>query len=166
MKKTILLSVCLLVATSAVWALAPLKKYEEITMLDTQGKEVKLSEVIQSNKYTLLDFWASWCGPCRAELPYLKEAYKTYKDKGFEIYAVTYDRTVDAWKACIEKEQMPWIHVSRLEMPESAPTGLAVYDVKSIPASFLFDAQGNVVATSLRGEQLAAKLKELFDERW
>ena len=137
------------------------EKYKEIAGLNSpEGKEIKLSQVVGDNKYTLLDFWASWCGPCMAELPYLKAAYDTWHGKGFEIYGVSYDEDGAAWRGAITGGEMNWVHVSALK-GWGCPTQ-ALYGVNSIPRNYLIDRKGNIVAKNLRGEALAKKLEELL----
>lgn len=127
------------------------------------GDQLSLNSVIEdpANKYILLDFWASWCGPCMGEVPALKEAYAAYHDKGFEIFGVSLDNDKDRWMGAVEKNGMNWIHVSDLLGWQNAAA--ALYGVRSIPANFLIDAEGKIVATGLRGEELQNKLAELLD---
>lgn len=137
------------------------QKYKEIAGLKSPaGKEVLLSKVVAENKYTLLDFWASWCGPCMAELPYLSAAYQAWHEKGFEIYGVSYDDDRAAWQNAIRDGKMGWVHVSSLKGWE-CPTQ-ALYGVNSIPRNYLIDRKGNIVAENLRGEALERKLAELL----
>ncbi len=138
------------------------EKYKEIAGLASpDGREIKLSAVVDDNKYTLLDFWASWCGPCIGELPYMKAAYDRYHDRGFEIYGVSYDDNGDTWRAMIADEGMNWVHVSALRGWD-CPTQ-PLYGVNAIPRNYLIDSRGNIVAKNLRGEDLARKLAELFE---
>jgi thiol-disulfide isomerase/thioredoxin len=134
--------------------------YTEFKLPSPEGKELKLSKTVKKNDLTLLDFWASWCGPCMMELPYLKAAYDEYKDKGFEIFAVSYDNNAEAWKGAIERNNMNWVHVSSLQ-GWNCPTQ-PMYGVYSIPRNLLIDKKGMIVAENLRGEELAAKLAELL----
>lgn len=112
-------------------------------------------------KYVLLDFWASWCRPCRAENPTLVNAFGKYKDKGFDIFQVSLDRDKNAWIAAIQQDGLGgWHHVSDLKMWESEPAKL--YSVTGIPKSFLLDPNGIIIATDLRGPALEAKLAEVL----
>lgn len=131
----------------------------EIALNDPSGKEIKLSSL--RGKVVLLDFWASWCGPCRQENPNNVKLYKQYKDKGFEIYGVSLDKEMDAWKEAIVQDQLTWVHVSDLKFWQSAAA--ASYKVESIPATFLLDKDGKILAKNLRGEELASFLKKLFN---
>jgi len=108
----------------------------------------------------LLDFWASWCAPCRGENPNLVANYKKYHDKGFEIFQVSLDQSKDSWIKAIKADQLNWHHVSDLKYWSSAPAKL--YGVRGIPANFLLDKDGKIIAKNLRGPALGMKLKELF----
>lgn len=133
----------------------------EISLPTPQGDTIKLSSTRGS--VVLLDFWASWCSPCRMENPNLVSAYNIYHPKGFEIYQVSLDKTKDAWMKGIQDDHLEkWIHVSDVQYWNSMVVPL--YNIESIPASFLLDREGRIIATNLRGDQLRAKLAELFDK--
>ena len=124
------------------------------------GEVVSLKDVRSKNKYVLLEFWASWCGPCRAEIPHMKKAYAAYHSKGFEIFSFTIDDDKDAWANASEEEGMPWIDTGFGS--ESEPKKL--YEVMGVPANYLVDSEtGKVIARNLRGHKLDEKLKELLD---
>ncbi len=133
------------------------KDFESMT---PDGKKLTLHDVVITGKYTLIDFWASWCGPCRAENPNVVNAYKTYHDKGFNILSVSLDTKTENWKAAIAKDGMPWNHVSSL-LGWKEPAA-ELYGVHAIPQNVLLDSKGVVVATNLRGEALLEKLKQLL----
>lgn len=134
------------------------KEAPEFVLPDVKGKMVRLSSF--RGKYVLLDFWASWCGPCRQESPTVVKAYQRFKGKKFDILSVSLDDSKDKWIAAIEKDQLTWTHVSELKAWESSVVRL--YQVEGIPATFLLDPNGVVVARDLRGPALEAKLEELL----
>lgn len=138
------------------------KKAPIFTQNDPNGKPISLSDF--AGKYVLLDFWASWCGPCRQENPNLVKVYAAYKDKGFEILGVSLDdqkkKGKEAWLNAIEKDKLTWPQVSDLNSWNNAAA--RVYGVRAVPTNFLIDPQGVVVAQDLRGEELAAYLEKLF----
>ena len=132
----------------------------DFTQNDPEGKPVKLSDF--RGKYLLIDFWASWCGPCRAENPNVVKAYNKYKDKNFTILGVSLDREngKQDWLKAIEKDQLTWTHVSDLKFWNNEVAKM--YMVRAIPFNLLIDPQGKIIARSLRGEALEAKLAELL----
>jgi len=132
----------------------------EISLTDPDGKIRKLSSL--KGKVVLIDFWASWCGPCRKENPNVVAMYNKYHSKGFEIYSVSLDKDRSSWLAAIAKDNLVWPdHVSDLKYWKSA--GAAAYGVTSIPFTVLVDKKGKIVAKKLRGEELENKVKELCD---
>ena len=131
-----------------------------IALSDPEGEVRELKAL--EGQVILLDFWASWCGPCRKENPNVVRAYKKYKDKGFTIFSVSLDKKRDAWLKAIEKDGLQWPHhVSDLKGWSSE--GAAQYGVRSIPATFLIDQNGTIVAQNLRGAKLEEKLAELLE---
>ena len=131
----------------------------ELEFLDPDGKVRKLSDL--RGKVVLIDFWASWCGPCRKENPHVRAMYERYHDRGFEVFSVSLDNNKDRWKDAIAKDNLSWPnHVSDLKGWGSAAAKL--YGVSSIPSTFLVDREGRIIAKGLRGEQLTAVLEQIF----
>ena len=136
------------------------QKFTDFTMQTPEGQEVKLSDYVGKGKVVLIDFWASWCGPCRREMPNLVEAYKQYKDKNFEIVGVSLDRDLEAWKKGIADLNITWPQMSDLKYWDCE--GAKLYAVSSIPHTLLVDAEGTIVARGLHGEELQQKIAELL----
>ena len=136
------------------------KKFIDFTLNTPDGKPVKLSDFIAANNYTLIDFWASWCGPCRMEMPNVVAAYAKYKAKGFGIVGVSLDNDVESWKKAIKDLNITWPQMSDLKGWQCE--GAALYGVRAIPATLLVSKDGTIVARDLRGEDLEAKLAELM----
>ena len=132
------------------------KQAPDFTVTDSQGKTLTLQELIKGKKYTLIDFWASWCGPCRREIPNLKALYKEFATKGLEIISISIDKDNAAWQKALQEEQFPWPNF--LDKSNIADA----YEVKLIPAIFLVDSTGKVLSIKLRGKALEEKIKELL----
>ena len=135
-------------------------QFTDFSMPDPKGKMISVSDYVKKNKYTLIDFWASWCGPCRAEMPTVVKAYDLYHAKGFEVVGVSLDNNKEAWIKAIDQLKMPWPHMSDIKGWGCA--GAALYNVKGIPANVLIDQQGKIVAKNLRGQDLLDKMAELL----
>ena len=135
-------------------------QFTDFSMPDPNGNTHSISEYVKKNKFTLIDFWASWCGPCRAEMPNVVKAYDLYHAKGFEVVGVSLDNNKAAWVKAIDQLKMPWPHISDIKGWGCA--GAALYNVKGIPANVLIDQQGRIVAKNLRGEDLLNKMAELL----
>jgi thiol-disulfide isomerase/thioredoxin len=131
----------------------------EIALPSPEGDTILLSSL--RGKVVLLDFWASWCAPCRHENPNLVKAYRKYRDRGFEIYQVSLDRSKSAWIKGIRDDKLEWIHVSDLQYWNSIV--VPVFNIQGIPMNYLVDREGSILANNLRGEQLEQKLEEVFN---
>ena len=133
-------------------------KYADFEIKDINGNNRRLSEFL--GEVMLLEFWASWCGPCREENPNLVKTYEIYKPKGFEIFAISLDKDKDKWLKAIEKDSLEWPNFCDLQVWENEAS--LIYGVYAIPENFLIDKNGKIVARNIRGEKLNEKLAELF----
>ena len=141
---------------TSIGALAP-----ELAFPDPDGNIRRLSDL--RGKVVLIDFWASWCGPCRRESPNVRNVYAKYHDKGFEVFSVSLDRDANNWKKAIKDDKLVWPnHVSDLKYWSSEAA--AIYGVRSIPSMFLLDREGRIVAKDLRGEALERAVKQLLEQ--
>jgi len=123
---------------------------------DKDGKAYNVKDIVAGKKYILIDFWASWCGPCRKEIPNLKTAYSEYAGKGFEILSISIDKDEKAWQKALVQENMQWHNLLDDNKVSNA------FNVKAIPATYLVDSKGVIIGDNLRGAELEAKLKELL----
>lgn len=134
--------------------------FKDIELSNLDGQKVKLSDYVGKGKIVFVDFWASWCGPCRKDMPSVVALYNKYKDKDFEIVGISLDENKSSWIAAVQAMNMSWINISDLKGWNSAAARL--YEVNSIPQSFLIDKDGNIVAHNLRGNDLTSKIDELL----
>jgi len=134
------------------------KPAPELTLPDVNGRPVSIASF--KGKYVLVDFWASWCGPCRAENPNVVQAYNEYKNKNFAILGISLDKEKDAWLEAIKSDNLGWTHVSDLKYWQSKAA--EVFQISGIPFNVLVDPQGKIVAQGLRGSDLENKLKEVL----
>lgn len=136
------------------------QKFTDFEMPDAKGEMHKLSEYVGNGKVVLIDFWASWCPPCRAEMPNLVKAYKDYKGKGFDIVGISLDSKADAWAKGVKDLNITWTQLSDLKGWQNG--GAALYGVNSIPHTVLVDKDGTIIAKNLHGQELEDKIKEVL----
>ncbi len=138
------------------------QQFTDLEMPDPEGKLHKISDLVGEGKWVLVDFWASWCGPCRAEMPKVLEAYNKYHAKGFEVIGISLDEKKEAWVKAIAHINMPWMQVSDLKGWRSAAA--PVYKINVIPDNILIDPQGKIIERALRGKSLHYHLQKIFGE--
>lgn len=148
------------------WAMQkrlPGQDYHELELPDTTGTVHRLSEYVGQGNYVLLDFWASWCGPCMGSMPMMKEIHNTYASRGLQIIGISFDSERDKWLSAIKRVELPWLQLSDLKGWDSA--GSDIYGVRAIPEIVLIDPDGKIIASGLREEELKAKLAEIFKDK-
>jgi thiol-disulfide isomerase/thioredoxin len=135
-------------------------KYEDFVMANADGKQVSSIDITSKSKYTFIDFWASWCAPCRAQGRELIPMYNKYNSKGFNVIAVSLDTKTEPWRQAIQADKYTWTNLSDLKGFESAIA--KKYNIIAIPRNLLIDDKGNIVAMDIHGKELEAKLATLF----
>ena len=138
------------------------QQFIDLEMAAPDGKMHKISDFVGEGKWVLVDFWASWCGPCRAEMPNVVEAYNKFHDKGFEVIGVSFDNKKDAWVKAIGQLNTPWLQISDLKGWKCAAA--PIYKIDGIPDNILIDPQGKIVARGLRGKPMQKRLQRIFRE--
>ena len=136
------------------------EKYQDIELMNPEGKMVKLSSCVPEGKYVMLEFWASWCGPCRGEIPHLRHVYQEYKDKGFEIISISIDEKKTDWDKAMKEEKMVWKQLSD-PIGFNGPVAQK-YNITGVPTCILLDKEGRIFKTEMRGAALDAVLQELY----
>ena len=148
------------------WAMQkrlPGQDYHELELPDTTGTVHRLSEYVGHGNYVLLDFWASWCGPCMGSMPMMKEIHNSYASKGLKIIGISFDSERDKWLSAIQRLELPWLHLSDLRGWESIAS--ETYGVRAIPETVLIDPNGKILLTGLREQALEKKLDEIFNDK-
>lgn len=137
------------------------QSFIDITIPSMDGGELKLSDIIRDNKLTLVDCWASWCGPCRAEMPNVVSLYEKYHKKGLEIVGISFDEDETTWKNAVKTMNMTWPQASELRSWDNIMT--QKYGVTSIPYTILIDSNGTIIGQQLRGEELENTVKQYLE---
>lgn len=147
--------------TTETQAEKKLENVGDLQLTDMNRDRVSIADELAKNKITIIDFWASWCGPCRQEMPNVVKVYNQYKDKGFEIVGVSLDQTEEAWKKGIADLGITWPQMSDLKYWQCEAA--AIYGVNAIPHTVLIDKDGTIIERNLRGEKLYERIAELLD---
>ena len=136
----------------------------DFDVLNVDLQTVKLSTLLKKGHYTLVELWASWCGPCRADIPHLKETYQRYHEKGFEMVSISIDDDMEAWQKAVKEEGMPWTQICGANGNGYKKECMKLFGVNGVPSCVLIDKEGRVISTNARGGWLNEKLATLFKE--
>lgn len=159
--KNLIVMIALVLLSSTACARGEEKAdFHDARLVTLKGDSVSLSEYVGHHEYVLVDFWASWCGPCMREMPNVKAAYAKYKSRGLEIVGISLDRDSRAWQSAVSRQGMTWPQLTDVNASGSHTAGL--YGVRYIPYTIIFDKKGNIVADNLHGEEMLAKLEQLM----
>ncbi len=150
------------VATDDLKRVSASLRYEDFQMKDTAGTLLSSNDIVSNSKYTFIDFWASWCAPCRVQGRELIPLYDKYKSKGLDVIAVSLDTKSEAWKRAVQQDGYTWVNLSDLKGFDSPL--VKKYDITAIPRNFIVDHKGKIVATDLHGAVLQVKFEELFGQ--
>lgn len=134
--------------------------FQDVRLMTLKGDSVSLSQYVGKYDYVMVDFWASWCGPCMREMPNVKAAYARYKSRGLQIVGISLDRVGNAWKDAVTRMEMSWPQLT--DVNASGSKAASVYGVQYIPYTIIFDKKGNIVANNLHGQEMLDKLAELM----
>lgn len=138
------------------------KSFLNFESISPEGVSFQMNDIIQENEFTLIDFWASWCIPCRKENPYVVKTYESFKNKGFNVISISLDKDKEKWIQAIGEDGMPWIHGCTFKAFDDP--GALLYGVKFIPYNILIDKQGKVLAANLKGENLYKSIQSLVQK--
>ena len=137
--------------------------FKDAGLVTMKGDSVMLSDYVGKHDYVLVDFWASWCGPCMREMPNVKAAYAKYKSRGLEIVGISLDRESRAWQGAVTRMEMAWPQLT--DVTDSGSKAAKLYGVQYIPYTLIFDKKGKIVAKNLHGQEMLDKLEELMPAR-
>lgn len=137
--------------------------FKDATLVTLQGDTVQLSDYVGHHKFVLVDFWASWCGPCMREMPNVKAAYTRYKSRGLEIVGISLDKQKASWQGAVKRVGITWPQMT--DMCENGSKIASIYGVRYIPYVLIFDQKGNIVASNLHGEEMLQRLEELMPSK-
>ncbi|GGH30120.1 TlpA family protein disulfide reductase [Sphingobacterium alkalisoli] len=147
-------------SNDSLQGIATVVRYEDFEMTDTEGKVVSSKDIITKSKYTFIDFWASWCAPCRVQGREMIPLYNKYQAQGFQVIGISLDTNIEAWKKAIQQDGYAWINLSDLKGFNSAM--VKKYNITAIPRNFIVDNNGEIIAKDLHGAELETRLAELF----